>query len=90
MRLSEAKVNKIAIEIVKGLKGAGLVTFNDETAVLKVIREEITRFLERDKVLDKEAREKIMAQKRNIPEGSEEWKVLYRKYYEEAKQRKGW
>lgn len=90
MRLSESKVNKIAIEIVKGLKGSGLITFNDETSALKIIREEITKFLERDKVLDTEARDKIKTQRRNIPEGSDEWKVLYKKYYEEAKARRGW
>ncbi len=90
MRLSESKVNKIAIEIVKGLKSSGIVSIKDETQALKIIREEINHFLERDVVLDSEAREKIKAQKKNIPEGSDEWKVLYRKYYEEAKAKRGW
>ncbi len=90
MRLSESKINKIAIEILKGLKTSDLVVIENDTPVLKVIREEITGFLERDRILDVETKSKIQAQKRNIPEGSEEWKVLYRKYYEEAKARRGW
>lgn len=90
MRLSESKINKIAIEIVKGLKASDLVQVSDEVLSLRIVREEIGRFLERDRILDAEAREKILAHKRNIPEGSEEWKVLYRKYYEEAKEKHNW
>lgn len=90
MRFSESKVNKIAIEIVKGLRNSDIVAIKDETHALKIIREEINHFLERDMTLDNEASEKIKAQKKNIPEGSDEWKVLYRKYYEEAKAKRGW
>lgn len=90
MGLSESKVNKISIEIVKGLKGSGLVEINDETSALKIIRGEIMQFLERDRIIDKEVREKIQSLKKNILEGSDEWKVLYKKYYEEAKSRRGW
>ena len=40
--------------------------------------------------IDALVRHKIESQKRTIPEGSDEWDVLYRKYYEEevAKHRK--
>ncbi len=90
MRLTESKINKISIEILRGLRTSGLVAIQDDAPVLKVIREEIRGFLERDSILDAEARSKIQAQKRNIPEGSEEWRVLYKKYYAEAKVRRGW
>ena len=32
---------------------------------------------------DRLAKEKITSQKREIPEGSEEWQVLHRNYYED-------
>jgi len=89
MRLSESKVNKIAIEIVKGIKTSGAARIKDETGVLKIIREEINKFLERDRVLDAEVREKLSHQK-NVTEGSDEWRVLYKKYYEESRKKRGW
>ncbi|HMC81982.1 MAG TPA: DUF507 family protein [Candidatus Polarisedimenticolia bacterium] len=39
--------------------------------------------LERDSAVDEAIRHKIESQKRSIPEGSPEWDLLYRKYYEE-------
>ena len=43
-----------------------------------------------DEAIDALVRRKIETQKRTIAEGSDEWDVLYRKYYEEesAKHRK--
>jgi hypothetical protein len=34
-------------------------------------------------------RKKITSQKKSIPEGSEEWDILYRKYYAEEMKRLG-
>ena len=36
-----------------------------------------------DEVLDQKVRERIASFKRKIPEGGQEWQVLYRRYYEE-------
>jgi len=58
------------------------------------LRQEIQRLIEgemkADEAIDGLVRRKIESQKRAIVEGSEEWDVLYRKYYEEetAKHRK--
>ncbi len=43
-----------------------------------------------DEAIDALVRRKIESQKRSIPEGSDEWDVLYRKYFEDeqAKHRK--
>jgi hypothetical protein len=40
-------------------------------------------WLKKEEDVDKAARLKIESQKRTIPEGSAEWEILYRKYYEE-------
>ena len=42
--------------------------------------------LKKEERIDKIARQKIESQTRPIPEGSEEWDILYRKYYEEELQ----
>jgi hypothetical protein len=47
--------------------------------IVRVINEE----LKDDEVIDIEARRKIESQQRDIPEGSEEWDILYRRYYDE-------
>jgi uncharacterized protein len=51
------------------------------------IRQEIFKMIEgemkADEAIDALVRRKIETQKRAIVEGSDEWEVLYRKYYEE-------
>ena len=49
----------------------------------------MTEILVKEEQIDKAAQEKITTQKRDIPEGSEEWTLLYRRYYEEELQRYG-
>jgi hypothetical protein len=55
------------------------------------IRGEIVRIFEgevrADEAIDALVRRKIETQKRTIVEGSEEWDVLYRKYYEDEAQK---
>jgi hypothetical protein len=51
------------------------------------IRGEMMKIIEgemrNDEAVDAAVRRKIETQKRHIQEGSDEWEVLYRKYYEE-------
>lgn len=54
---------------------------------LKDVRLKSLQILEaelvREEELEESIRRKIAHQKRDIPEGSSEWEVLFRKYYEE-------
>jgi len=56
------------------------------TQIFQMISDEMRA----DEAIDVLVRRKIETQKRTIAEGSDEWDVLYRKYYEEesAKHRK--
>jgi uncharacterized protein len=49
----------------------------------------ITEILSIEDKVDKAARQKIRSQKRDIPEGSEEWDLLQRRYYAEELKRFG-
>jgi hypothetical protein len=49
----------------------------------------LTNSLRDEEKADGEVRKKISSQKREIVEGSEEWDVLYRKYYTEELRRMG-
>jgi hypothetical protein len=42
---------------------------------------QITELLQTEDKVDRAARQKIRSQKREIPEGSEEWDLLMRRYY---------
>ena len=84
MKLSSEKMVHLSHEIIKALLRVPSVLFiepdNDiRKRLLAVLRDEITR----DFQIDNKIRRKIANQRRNIPEGSPEWDILFRKYYEE-------
>ena len=84
MRLSRAKVNFLSRLVIDGMVEDESVTLLREPntvrlAIVRVIEEE----LRRDELIDRRVRHKISSQKRDIPEGGQEWEVLYRQYYQE-------
>ncbi len=91
MKLSREKVLRLSHLILDYINEDDGIEYFVETQEL---RQEILRLIEgemrADEAIDALVRRKIETQKRTIVEGSEEWDVLYRKYYEEetAKHRK--
>jgi hypothetical protein len=84
MRLSNAKVNHLANLIMTYHRGDGEVEFyEDERDIRLEIARIIQEELKDDEVIDQAVRYKIESQSRDIPEGSEEWDILYRRYYDE-------
>lgn len=89
MRLSHAKVNHIANLLIEHLrKDPSVEFFKDDRDIRMDIARIINDELKDDEVIDVEVRRKIESQKRDIPEGSEEWDILYRKYYDEEMSRR--
>ena len=74
-------LSHVALRAVQGLPGITLaVPPNDlRNRLLAFIQEE----LRLDAEIEARVRRKITSQKRVIPEGSAEWEVLQRRYYEE-------
>lgn len=91
MKLSREKVLRLSHLILDYINEDDGIEYFVETQEL---RQEILRLIEgemkADEAIDALVRRKIETQKRTIVEGSDEWDVLYRKYYEEetAKHRK--
>ena len=84
MRLSHAKVNHVANLLIEYLRTDTTVEFfQDDSDIRMEIARIINEELKDDEVIDTEVRRKIESQRRDIPEGSEEWEILYRKYYDE-------
>ena len=57
--------------------------FDEPQEIRQTIVRIITEEMRADEMIDALVRRKIESQKRSIPEGSAEWDVLYRKYFEE-------
>jgi hypothetical protein len=84
MRLSRDKVNLLSHQITETLASLDEVEFiEDRNTIRLAVIDILTKWLKKEEEVDKAARHKIESQKRGIPEGSAEWDILYRKYYEE-------
>ena len=84
MRLTRDKVNLLSHHIAEKLAGIDEVEFiEDRNTIRLAVVEILNKWLLKEVEIDKAARQKIESQKRAIPEGSGEWEILYRKYYEE-------
>ena len=84
MRLSRDKVNLLSHQISDKLASIDAVEFiEDRNTIRLAVIDILMKWLKKEEDLDKAARHKIETQKRGIPEGSAEWEILYRKYYEE-------
>ena len=90
MRLSREKTVRLSHQLIDVLVSSDDVEFVEDR---DTIRLEIVRILQDllkdEEKVDTEVRRKISSQKKDIPEGSEEWEVLYRKYYAEEMRRIG-
>jgi hypothetical protein len=83
MQFSDARQSYLAHLIVKTLRQEGLAEIDNERLVLKEIKAVLGREHAVDARLDAVVRRKIASLSRNVPPGSAEWNVLYRKYFAE-------
>ena len=84
MKLSREKVLRLSHLVLHALNNDDGVEF---FADVQEIRGDIVVLIEgemkTDEAIDAIVRRKIETQKKTIIEGSDEWEVLYRKYYED-------
>ena len=81
-RLSREKINYLSRQILSALETDDQVDFLDDPnevrlVIVKSIEEEMRLY----EAIDRRAIDKIQSQKKAIEEGSREWDILYRKYY---------
>lgn len=81
-KLSREKINTLSKQVLALLSKNDQVEFLDDANEIRLV---IVRSIEEEihlyETLDKKAIEKIQSQKKAIEEGSREWEILYRKYY---------
>jgi hypothetical protein len=90
LRVSRDKVNKVAHVVTDALAEMNELDFiEDRNSIRLEIRRLMEEFLNQEAKIDAAARQKIESQKRTILEGSQEWDILYRKYYNEEVKKLG-
>ena len=82
MRISRDKVSRLTKSVFESLREFEQLIFVEDPQTIRLeIRAALEHLLEEEEGLDKAARKKIESQKRTIVEGTQEWDILYRKYY---------
>ena len=90
MRISRDKLNKLAHTVADTLADIDEVGFNeDRNTIRQEARKALENLLEEEARIDTAARQKIASQRKIILEGSQEWEILYRKYYYEEVRKLG-
>jgi hypothetical protein len=89
MRLTEDRISHISHLVLDLLmQNRNVDALQPEERLLREIKRTITDELRFEDEADAAARRTIRSLSRNVPEGSREWDVLYRKYVEEELNRR--
>ena len=82
MPMSREKILQLSHQIMSAIDALDEVEIFEER---NVIRQEIVKILNdlqmEEQKMEATVRQRITSQKRVIPEGSDEWDILYKKYY---------
>jgi uncharacterized protein len=90
VRLSRDKVNKLAHVVTDTVADMNEVDFIEDRNTIRLeVRKILEELLAQEARIDQAARQKIDSQRRTIIEGSEEWSILYRKYYNDEVRKLG-
>ena len=90
MKLSRDKITDISHKLVTELRKSREVRIKrDVNDVRLEIVKAFTSILQLEDKADKAARDKVRSMKRDIPEGSEEWDILQKRYYLEELKKYG-
>jgi hypothetical protein len=91
MKLSRDKLTQISHQLVEMYRKSRELRLKnkDTNAVRLEILRFMTELLVAEEKVDRASRDKVRSQKREIPEGSEEWDLLQRRYYAEELKKLG-
>jgi hypothetical protein len=90
MRISRDKLNKLAHTVADTLAEVPECDFlEDRNTIRQEARKILEKLLTDELKLDAGARLKISSQRKIIVEGSQEWDILYRKYYNDEVKKLG-
>jgi len=90
VRITRDKLNKLAHVVADTLAETDECDFlEDRNTIRQEARKALETLLLAEMKIDSAAKLKIASQRRIIQEGSQEWDILYRKYYNEEVKKLG-
>ena len=90
MKLSRDKITDISHKLITAMRRSrDLRLKRDQNDARLEIVKAFTDVLQVEEKADRAARDKVRSVKRDIPEGSEEWDILHKRYYQEELKRFG-
>ena len=90
MKLSRDKINDISHKLVAQFRRSREFRLKkDQNDVRLELVKAMTELLTVEEKVDRASRTKVRSQKKEIPEGSEEWDLLHRRYYAEELKKLG-
>jgi hypothetical protein len=90
MMLSDDKISHTTHVLLKGMIAHKLITLKaEESEVRREMKRTIVNMLKVGEDMHEEVTKKLLSFSRKLVEGSPEWEVLYKKFYEEEEVRRG-
>jgi uncharacterized protein len=86
--LSDERQARFAHVIVDGIWNDDLVDYTDDDEALRAAKRAVILWVKDELLIDEKIRDKVRSLKRQVVEGSPEWDLLFRKYYEEEMNKK--
>jgi len=90
MRLSHEKLIQLSHRTMDAIEALDEVEiFEEPNTIRQEIVKILTGLMHDEEKIDETIKARIASQKRTIPEGSGEWEILYRKYYNDELRKLG-
>ena len=86
--LSEDRQTHIAHVIVDGIWKDDIVEYTNEDEVIREAKRVVVEYVKHETNVDDTVRSRILSQKKGVLEGSREFDILYKKYYEEEQSKR--
>ncbi|MFO0754166.1 MAG: DUF507 family protein [Thermodesulfovibrionales bacterium] len=90
MMLSDDKITHMTHVLLRGLIEKGLIALKEDDSLLRrEIKRTITNEVKAGEDIDDAVRRKLQSYSKKLVEGSPEWEVLYKKFFEEEDAKRG-
>jgi uncharacterized protein len=86
--LSEERQTHIAHVIIDGIWKDDMVEYTNEDEAIREAKRVVVQYVQHEISVDDAVRNRILTQKKGIMEGSREFDILYKKYYEEEQSKR--
>jgi len=90
MKMSHEKIVQVSHRILGAIEALDEVEiFEEPNTIRQEIVKILTELMHEEEKIDETVKARIASQKRTIPEGSGEWDILHRKYYNDELRKLG-